>query len=94
MLSAITETLGYERVNISLVDWERSEIRTEYLTGLSEADAAEFKRLAAHPLSSRDIQADIVRSRQIEVPSVVGPASIQASSSTFTTSALSASLSR
>lgn len=73
MLSAITETLGYERVNISLVDWERSEIRTEYLTGLSEADAAEFKRLAAHPLSSRDIQADIVRSRQIEVPSVVDP---------------------
>ena len=70
MLSAIRNTLGYERVNISLVDAERKRIKTEYIIGLPDEEARAFKRLADHPLDSTDVQADIVRRGEIEVPDV------------------------
>lgn len=73
MIKAITDTLGYDYVNISLVDEERRRIRTEYIEGIPDFQKEEFKRLADHPLDSNDIQADIVRTRQIEVPDVKDP---------------------
>ncbi|MFQ5753107.1 MAG: GAF domain-containing protein, partial [bacterium] len=68
VLEAITETLGYEYVNISLVNRELNRIKSEYLIGFPDHEVEEFKRMADHSLDSNNIQADIVRSRQIEVP--------------------------
>ena len=68
VMKAITDTLGYEYVNISLVDRERNRIKTEYIIGVPEDEAIQFKKMADHPLNSDDIQAHIVRNRQIEVP--------------------------
>jgi len=73
MMETITDTLGYDYVNISLVDQERGRIKTEYITGIPKEQVEEFKRLADHPLDSRDIQADIVRTRKIEVPQAGDP---------------------
>jgi signal transduction histidine kinase/putative methionine-R-sulfoxide reductase with GAF domain len=67
ILKAITNTLEFEFVNISLVDRDKKRIKSHYVTGLSEVKAEEFKKLADHSLDSNDIQADIVRSRDIEV---------------------------
>lgn len=68
MIKTITTTLGYDYVNISLVDREQKRIRTEYITGVPEEQAEEFKRLADHSLDGPDIQADICRTRKTEVP--------------------------
>lgn len=65
---AITQTLDYEYVNISLVKPELGRISTEFVRGLSERDIEAFKRLANHSLESNDIQADIVRHKATEVP--------------------------
>lgn len=65
---AITETLGYGYVNISLVNPERNRIKTEYVRGIPDADIKDFKKMADHPLQSNDIQAHIYRDKQIEVP--------------------------
>jgi len=70
MLRAITNTLGYEYASISLVKQELKRIKAEYVIGIPEHDVEEFKRLADHSLHSNDIRADIVRSRQIEVPGI------------------------
>lgn len=68
VLKGITDTLGFEYVNISLVYPELNCIRTEHVIGLPEQEAEEFKRLAVYTLDSDDIQAHIVRTRKIEVP--------------------------
>jgi len=68
MLRAITSTLGYDYVNISLVKPESNRIKTEYVIGIPRHEAKEFKKLADHSLDSDDIQANVVRTRQIEVP--------------------------
>lgn len=73
VIQTITGTLGYDYVNISLVDRERNRIKTEYITGISKELVEEFKRLADHDLNSDDIQADIVRTRRVEVPSTDDP---------------------
>jgi GAF domain-containing protein len=65
---AITETLGYDYVNISLVVPEQNQIRTEHVVGIPEELVEKFKRSATHSLDSNDIQASIVRDRKIEVP--------------------------
>jgi GAF domain-containing protein len=70
-LSALTKVLEYEFVNISLVKPDLNCIRTEYVVGLSENEAEDFKRMADHSLDSDDIQADIVRSKEIEVPGLL-----------------------
>lgn len=70
ILSAIKDTLGYDYVNISLVQ-ANGNIRTEHVVGIPPGMEEEFKRMADHPLKPDgppDIQADIVLSRQIEVP--------------------------
>jgi signal transduction histidine kinase/GAF domain-containing protein len=73
VLDAIVDTLGYEYVNVSLV--QNGRIRSEYVRGIPENRINSFKRMADHPLSGDeiDIQADIVRTRQIEVPAVNDP---------------------
>ncbi len=68
VMKAIIDTLGYEYVNISLVNWERNCIKTEYVTGIPEDEIPLFKKMADHSLDSDDIQADIVLNREIEVP--------------------------
>ncbi len=70
VLKTISDTLGYEYVNISMVTSDSKRIKTEYLTGLPENEVENFKRMADHALDSNDIQADIARSREIEVPNV------------------------
>ncbi|MFP5265177.1 MAG: GAF domain-containing protein [Blastocatellia bacterium] len=70
VLKGITEGLMFDYVNISVVAPELNCIRTEYVTGLTDADAAKFKKMAVHSLDSDDIQADIVRNKKIEVPEV------------------------
>jgi signal transduction histidine kinase/putative methionine-R-sulfoxide reductase with GAF domain len=73
VMQTITNTLGYEYVNISLVDRERNCIKTEYITGIPEKDIELFKKMANHSLESDDIQAHIVRDREIEVPDCSDP---------------------
>ncbi|HEX8495377.1 MAG TPA: GAF domain-containing protein [Pyrinomonadaceae bacterium] len=68
VLKGITDTLGFEFVNVSLVNHELNRIKTEHVIGISKKEAEEFKRMAVHSLDSNDIQADVVRSREIEVP--------------------------
>ena len=70
VMIGITNTLGYEHVNISLVKPELNRIKSEYIIGIPESKVDEFKRKANHSLDSDDIQADIVRSRAIEVPGI------------------------
>jgi signal transduction histidine kinase/GAF domain-containing protein len=68
IVDGIRETLGFEYINISLVEPELKRVKTEYIVGIPERDVAEFKRLAVHSLASTDIQASIVNSGAIEVP--------------------------
>lgn len=67
MMQAISK-LGYPYVNISLVRQDIGRIRTEYVMGILPGEMDRFIQLADHPLDSKDIQADIVRNRQIEAP--------------------------
>jgi GAF domain-containing protein len=64
IMKAITETLGYDYVNISLVIPERNRIRTEYIVGIDESRVARFKELADHSLDGDDIQAWVVRNKE------------------------------
>lgn len=70
VLSGIRNSLGFEYVNISLVVEELNCIRTEYVKGISKQEVEKFKSLAVHSLDSDDIQADIIRHKEIEVPEV------------------------
>lgn len=67
---AITDTLGYEFVNISIVKPELKRIATEYISGIPEGEVEAFKRLADHSLESSDIQADLVLNPAIQVPGI------------------------
>jgi GAF domain-containing protein/anti-sigma regulatory factor (Ser/Thr protein kinase) len=68
VLRAITDILGFEFVNISLVDNELNRIRAQYVIGIPERDVDQFKKMADHTLDGNDIQASIMRSKLIEVP--------------------------
>lgn len=68
VLAAITNALGYDFVNISLVDQTHGRIKSKYSAGLSEESREIFARLTDYPLNGADIHADIVRSGKIEVP--------------------------
>jgi signal transduction histidine kinase/putative methionine-R-sulfoxide reductase with GAF domain len=73
VLAAITNTLGYDYVNISLVDLELNRIKAKYVVGIPQEEVELFKRMADHTLDSDDIQAQIVRSRETEVPDIADP---------------------
>lgn len=69
LMRGIMNTLGFEYVNISLVDQEENTIKTEYIRGLQSKNEIErFKSMAVHSLNSKDIQADIIRHGKTEVP--------------------------
>lgn len=70
VLSGIRSSLGFEYVNISLVVPEQNVIRTEYVSGISKQEVDKFKSMAVHSLDGPDIQADIIRHKEIEVPDV------------------------
>lgn len=72
VLDCIIQTFGYPHVNLSLVTLDGKRIKTvkvrsSWLGSTAEAEA--FTRASDHPLNSTDIQADVVRSKQIIVPS-------------------------
>jgi signal transduction histidine kinase/GAF domain-containing protein len=64
---AITDILGYDYVNISLIDQYNNRIRTATVRGIPDNAVEEFKLMSDHSLDSYDIQADIVRTKRIEV---------------------------
>ena len=68
VLLGIRETLGYDYVNISLIVPGVNRIKTEYVEGIPQDKVQTFRKLADHSLDSKDIQADVVRHRQPEVP--------------------------
>jgi signal transduction histidine kinase len=63
ILHGIVDTLGFQFAIISLVDEERQEIRAA--RGLNVSD--EWLALCHHPLTDKDIQADVVRTGKCEV---------------------------
>ena len=67
LMRGIIETLNYDFVNISIVVPEINCLRSEYTAGIPEEKIADFKKLSVHPLDGQDVQADIVRTRNIEV---------------------------
>src|SRR5208283_3988420 len=73
ILIAISETLGFEFVNVSLISQDRTRIKTEHVHGLTKEQEKRFKKVADNALhpspdGTPDIQADIVTKREIEVP--------------------------
>jgi signal transduction histidine kinase/GAF domain-containing protein len=73
VLRAISNTLGYEYVNISLVDTDLKRIKTKYVVGISRKEVELFKRMADYSLDGNDIHAQIVRSKEVEVPEAEDP---------------------
>jgi GAF domain-containing protein len=72
VLDAIIQTFGYPHVSLSLVTTEGKRIKTEKVRGTwlhSAAEAQAFARATDYPLNSNCIQADVVRDKQIIVPS-------------------------
>jgi signal transduction histidine kinase/putative methionine-R-sulfoxide reductase with GAF domain len=67
-LKGVTDTLGFERVSISLITPDNQRIRTEYLRSINAEEQEPFMTYPQHSLKAADIQADIVRTRRIEVP--------------------------
>ncbi|HEX8652428.1 MAG TPA: GAF domain-containing protein [Pyrinomonadaceae bacterium] len=68
VVQGIKDTLGFEFVNVSLVDSKKNFIKSEYVVGIDDDKVEQFKNMAVHSLDGDDIQADIVRSRKVEVP--------------------------
>lgn len=68
VVKGIKETLGFEYVNVSLVDSRRRIIKTEYVVGIPEGEIETFKKMAVHSLDSDDLTADVIRKGRIEVP--------------------------
>lgn len=69
IIRGITKIVGFEYVNISLVmPPEYNQIATKYVVGINKHEVDIFKNLSKHSLESNDIQAHIVRFRQVEVP--------------------------
>jgi signal transduction histidine kinase len=68
VIKGIVDILIFDVVNVSIVDFENSIISSKYIEGVPEDQKEVFLQRASHPLSSNDIQADIVRSKKVEVP--------------------------
>ena len=60
MGATITDVIGFDYVNISLVTSDMKRIKTEYVLGVADNQRDEFKRIADHPLGGADIQASLV----------------------------------
>jgi signal transduction histidine kinase/putative methionine-R-sulfoxide reductase with GAF domain len=69
VINGIINILGFDIVNISLVSLEKGVIETRYAKGaLFGGKEEQFKKQARHSLDSKDIQADIIRTKKIDVP--------------------------
>ncbi len=66
LMEVIRDTLGFEYVSFHIVNREAGVVRCTHVIGIEDAEG--FKRAAVHNLDGPNIQADIVRTRQIEVP--------------------------
>ncbi len=71
----VINTLGFEHLNISLVDFSAGRINSKCVKGgyIPEADAARFMSMASHcthaePTPNEDIQSWVVREKRIIVP--------------------------
>src|SRR5205823_3274457 len=70
----IKSTLGYSHINISIVSLDGKRIKSEYVWwDRPRDDTVLFKELSDHELTSNDIQADVVRTKSIEVPGANDP---------------------
>lgn len=65
---AIATIFKYDYVNISIVHPETRSIHAHFVLGLPQGSNEDFLQRAQHSLDGPDIQADIVRSRETEVP--------------------------
>ena len=74
VVHGIIEVLKFTWVNVSLIDSERTRIKSEHVFGLPDEQINKFKAMAVHTLECSDIQAEIVRTRQIKVPTDEDPA--------------------
>ena len=70
IMQVITDILGFEIVNISLVNFETKRIKTKYIIGIPKQQQKEFKKDADHSLEDKDIQSWIVKSPKIVVPDI------------------------
>jgi signal transduction histidine kinase/putative methionine-R-sulfoxide reductase with GAF domain len=68
IVEAISETLEFEWVNISLIDLDANAIKSKYVKGIDKNLVEAFKRDARHSLIANDIQTDIIKTKEIEVP--------------------------
>lgn len=69
LLRGITNTLGFEYVIISWINWEQNCIRTEYVKGLaSKNELDKFKEMATYSLASNSIHAHVAKQGGIVVP--------------------------
>ena len=68
VVEGITKTLKFEMANISLVNPERTRIKSEFVSGVFEEQKKIFQKKVDHSLNSDDIQAYIVKNKTIEVP--------------------------
>lgn len=66
VLDGIKNITKFSWINISLINLQRTWIESQHIEGISDVEI--FKKLARHKIDSNDIQADIVRCKQIEVP--------------------------
>jgi signal transduction histidine kinase len=68
--SQIHHALSYSHINISVVTLDGNRIRSEYISwSRTKEDSEKFKQMSDHDIaSSKDIQADVVKTKQIEVP--------------------------
>ncbi|MBP0006414.1 MAG: GAF domain-containing sensor histidine kinase [Cyanobacteria bacterium SBC] len=73
ILKGIKKITKFYWINISLINSERTHIESKHITGIKNRQTDEFLKLARHELDGNDIQADIVRNKQIEVPETQDP---------------------
>lgn len=66
VLKAISDTIGYEYVNISMASPETNRIKSSHVRGVE--DEVAFKRMAHYPLDGKNIHAEIFRTGDIQVP--------------------------
>lgn len=68
VIKGITEILDFTWVNISLINSDQTSIISDSIFGLPEDKKKDFQKMALHNLDSNDIQANIIRTKQIKVP--------------------------
>lgn len=68
LMRGITQTLGYEYANISIVEPELNCIRSKHVEGIPSDQIDEFRSLSVHSLDSDDIEVEVFKYGHIVVP--------------------------